>query len=114
MKNISISLLLVNFFCSSCNKASNETYYFKAKVVQTSDISCYLPLLNFSEDSSRIRSLTKRNDINYTVLNLPTNFNIQDKKLYVSVTILNPEEDFPCNTLGFSYPHLKILDVKDR
>ena len=106
--------MLTNFFFSSCNKASNETYYFKAKVVQTSDVSCYLPVLNFSEDSSRIRSLTNRTNIGYTVLNLPANFNIQDKKLYVSVTILNPEEEFPCNTLGIIYPRLKILDVKDR
>ncbi len=114
MKSLLISLLILSLYFLSCKKNNTETYFFKAKVVQTSDVSCYLPVLDFSEDSLRIRTLTKRNDINYSVVRLPSSFNVQNKKLYVSVAALQPEEEFPCNTLGISYPHLKILDVSDR
>ena len=113
MKILSI-ILLICFLVSGCKKDSNETYYLKAKVILTTDVSCYLPVLDFSEDLSRLRSLTHLNNIEYTVINLPSNFNIQDKKLYVSVAILKPEEEFPCNDLGIGYPHLKIVDVKAR
>ena len=110
-----LSIILLSCFCfAGCKKDSNETYYLKAKVVLTSDISCYLPVLDFSEDAIRVRSLTQLNAIDYTVINLPSNFNIQDKKLYVLVTMLKPEEEFACNDLGIAYPHLKIVDVKAR
>ena len=113
MKTLSI-FLLVSSFVFSCKKDNNETYYLKAKVIFTSDISCNLPVLDFSEDAIRLRSLTQLNAIDYSVIDLPSNFNIQDKKLYVSVAILKPEEEFPCNDLGIGYPHLKIVDVKAR
>jgi hypothetical protein len=114
MKSLLISLLILSLHFLSCKKSNTETYFFKAKVVQANDISCNLPVLDFSEDSSRIRILTKRNDINYSVVKLPSNFNIQNKKLYLSIANLQSEEEFSCNTLGISYPHLKILDVRKR
>ncbi len=114
MKPLLIILFLFCLSNFSCNKKSNESYYLKAKVIITSDVSCSLPVLDFSEDSIAIRNLTKHNDITYTVLQLPENFNIKNKNLYVSVKVLMPAEEFPCNTLGIFYPHLKILQVKDR
>ncbi|HRH49577.1 MAG TPA: hypothetical protein PLP23_12555 [Panacibacter sp.] len=110
-----LSIILLSCFCfSGCKKDNNETYYLKAKVIFTRDIACNLPVLDFSEDSIRLRSLTQLAAIDYSVINLPSVFNIQDKKLYVSVAILKPEEEFPCNDLGIGYPHLKIINVKAR
>lgn len=40
-----------------------QIYYLKAKVTQTSDIACSLPVLDFSEDSLRIRDLTKLSNL---------------------------------------------------
>ncbi len=114
MKSGLIILLIASCFIGSCKKDNDRIAYLKADVIQTSDISCYLPLLDFTEDSVRIRSLTSVNGIKFTVIKLPKNFNILNKKLYVSVTALDPKEEFPCNTLGIPYPRLKILDVKER
>jgi len=93
-----------------------EIYYLKAKVgsVNSIYVACRLPVLGFLEDSVRIRMATNRNDLVYTVIDLPATFAVQNKNLYVSVAVLKPEEEFACTTLGISYPHLKILDVKAR
>ncbi|SRR5258706_16173097 len=91
-----------------------QIYYLKAKVVQVRDVSCNLPGLDFSEDSVRIRQVTNINNLLYSVIRLPAGYIAQDKKLYVSVIKLTPEEEFPCNTLGIPFPHLKIVDAKDR
>lgn len=91
-----------------------QIYYFKAKVSQISDISCYKPVLDFSEDSIRIRTITNLNNLTYSVINLPSNYIIQDKNLYVSVTALKPEEEYTCNTLAITLPHLKVIDAKSR
>ena len=91
-----------------------EIYYLKAKVAQTSDLSCYKPNLDFSEDSVRIRALTNLNNLVFTVVGLPESYRIQDKKLYVAVTALKPEDDFICNHMGIALPALKITDAKNR
>ena len=91
-----------------------QIYYLKAKLIQTSDISCGIPALDFSEDSLRIRNITGLNNLIYGVINLPENYRVQDKKLYVSVTTLKPEEEFPCNMLGIILPRLKVTDAKNR
>lgn len=114
MKSGLIILSIAGCFIGSCKKDNDRISYLKAKVIQTSDISCYLPLLDFTEDSVRIHNLTPVNGIKFTVIKLPQDFNILNKKLYVSVTTLDPKEEFPCNTLGIIYPRLKILDVKER
>lgn len=114
MKTTSICLLLISFIILSCNKAGNDHPYLKATVLETSDISCDLPILEFSEDAPGIRNITGQSDIDYTVIQLPANFNIQNKKLLVSIRTLHNEEEFPCNTLGIGYRHLKILGVKER
>ncbi len=99
---------------AGCNKAKVETLYANARVAATHDVSCGLPLLDFSEDSARIRLFTGHADLSYTVINLPDSFNVQDKKLYVDVALLRPAEEFPCNTLGIGYPHVKIVAAKVR
>jgi len=88
--------------------------YMKATIIETSDVSCSLPVLDFSEDSIRARTLSGKNNLQYTVIQLPESKKVRSKKVYVSAQTLKPEEEFPCITLGYSYPHLKIMDVKDR
>lgn len=87
--------------------------YLKAKVVQTSYLACYAPVLDFSEDFVRIRMMTNLDDLAYTLINLPANYIIQDKKLYVTVATIKPFEDFQCNNLGLLLPVL-MLDAKER
>jgi len=116
MKRI-LGFFFVWTFILSCRKESQLNFdsdYFKAKVVLASDVSCNLPVLDFSEDSTAIRKLTDRKNVVYSVLSLPQNLTVQNKDLYVLVKTLKPEEEFPCNTLGIAYPHLKILDAKNR
>lgn len=123
MRSYILPLFLVIVFLSGCVKTNPicgcvlppyQAYYLKAKVSQTSDISCSKPVLDFTEDSLHIRSVTGRNDLHYIGVNLPVNFVAAGKKLYVSVLPLKAEEDFPCNTLGIAYPKLKVLDAKNR
>jgi len=108
-------------FLLGCEKDQNciselhcTTEYLKAKVIQTSDISCYKPMLDFSEDSLKIRFQTNLYNLTYSVINLPTEFNVKEQLLYVSVTHLITEEQFPCNTLGIMLPALKIVTAKKR
>jgi hypothetical protein len=115
------AILLTCLLASGCAKEKNcgcvipsHIYYLKAKVVQTNDIACGKPVLDFSEDSVRMRMITSLDNNIYSVINLPAGLIIQDKKLYVSVTTLKPEEEFACNTLGIIFPHVKITDAKNR
>ncbi len=120
MKFLSFVLLITSSFFFECNKrnecdcAKTEDVYLKAKVLLTSDVSCGTPVLDFTEDSSRIRYLTNREAIQYSVIKLPANLNIVNNKLYVLVTALNPAEEYACNTLGIVYPHLKVEYAKNR
>jgi hypothetical protein len=91
-----------------------QIYYLRARVVQTSDVSCGLPVLDFSEDSTRIRMTTNLDNVDYAVIQLPPAATVLNKMLYVSVALLKPEEQFTCNALGINYPRVKIMDWKDR
>lgn len=112
------ALLFVSIYTSGCKKQASqinfESYYFKARVVQTSDVSCYSPLLDLSDDSMAIPMMTGPTGLLYTAVSLPQSLNVQNQKLYVLVRTLKPEEEFPCNTLGIMYPRLKILQAKER
>lgn len=106
--------MVLCLFLYSCKKESRDDHFLKAKIVQTLDVSCSLPVLDFSEDSLAIQKITDLNSITYSVLGLPPGFVIQNKNLFVLVRTPKPEEQFPCNTLGIGYPHLKILTAKER
>ncbi len=113
--------LIACFTFLGCNKEKvcscvtlYQIYYLKAKVIQTNDISCNMPVLDFSEDSLRIRSLTNTDNLMYIASKLQSDYIIQNQKLYVSVVSLKPSEEFPCNTIGIVLPRLKIVDAKKR
>ncbi|MES1218784.1 MAG: hypothetical protein ABUT20_24985 [Bacteroidota bacterium] len=116
-----VLVLLSSLLLPGCDKEQDcgcampyQIYYLKAKVIQTSDIACGKPVLDFSEDSLRIRTWTNLDNLSYSVINLPASAFVQDKKLYVSINLLKPDEEFVCTAVGISYPHLKVLDAKSR
>lgn len=117
MKPLLSSLLFVFICVSACKKnkvQTSEVTYLKAKVANTHDISCGYPILDFSEDSLAIRAITNEQFYKFVVIGLPPAFNVKNKQLYVLVRTLKDAEEFPCLTIGIWWPHLKVLDVKDR
>ena len=101
----------------SCSKKDREepSIWVKATVVSTSDINCRMPVLNFNEDSSKVRAFTGDHGfLSYVVKGLPTIFNIQGKAILVRIANLKPEEGFVCITLGPDLLAIKILDAQAR
>lgn len=119
-----LRVLIISVFMvagMACNKGRicdcpmpYQIYYLKATVVTSSDLSCNRPVLEFSEDSARIRMVTSAEGLTYVGQSLQSSLNVTGQKLYVSVTKIPASEDFACNTMGLTYPHLKILDAKAR
>jgi hypothetical protein len=91
-----------------------QIYYLKASVVTSSDLSCNRPVLEFSEDSSRIRLITGAEGLTYVGQSLNSGLNVTGQKIYVSVSKMPASEEFACNTMGLNYPHLKVIDAKVR
>lgn len=114
VKPLFILLFAVQAFISSCRHSTVETDYIKAKVVAVKDLACAVPLLDFEEDSVKIRLATKESSLLYGVTQLPDSLRIENMKLYVRVQKLAPQDEFVCNTFGIPYPHLRIIDVKER
>lgn len=107
------------FGCAKKKEGSNDTTcfpvdYLKATVVQTSNIDCNKPLLDFTGDSAKIHRVTGSPAKQFIIDNLPAEFNTLNRELFVVVSPLEPEKEFPCKTLGIPYPHLKLLQVKNR
>jgi hypothetical protein len=121
MKPLLVSLPFVFVFVfvcvAACRKNDVQTSpvtYLKARVANTHDFSCGTPILDFSEDSLAIRGMTNEKSITFIVISLPSQLNVQDKKLYVAVRPLTSKEEFPCLAIGLWYPHLKVIEAKER
>ena len=107
--------IIIVLTLTSCQKDANEqSTWLKATVVDTKDINCTLPVLNFNDDSVRVRLFTGNHDLTYVVKGFPSQLNIQGNKVLVQVAILKSGESFACLTLGPSWPAIKILDAKGR
>jgi hypothetical protein len=113
MKNI---LLLVMLLVLSCKKERHEnSEWLKATIAYTGDMNCGLPVLNFTEDSTKVRALTGQQfSLLFIVNGLPSNLNVQGQKLNVLVRTPKPEEAVVCRTIGPDYPGLKILNALPR
>ena len=115
MKVLLLCFLLGSTIVAGCHKNNDDNGgYLKAKVVITKDLSCGFPVIDFSEDSVKIRRLTGVQRLRYTAINLPADYIVQDKKLFITVAIPGPAEDYFCTAMGIWYPHLKTLKVKGR
>ena len=115
MRLFTISFLLTFV---GCNKKSDEkSIWVNAIVFNTNDINCGMPVLDFSEDSTKVRAFTGNsvlNTLTYVVKGFPSELNAKDKKVLVQIAILRPENYFPCLTYGASWPALKVLTAKAR
>lgn len=108
-------LIIIVLTLISCQKDDAEqSIWLKATVVNTKDINCALPVINFNDDSVRVRAFTGTRDLTYVAKGLPSQLNIQGKKVLVQIAILKSGESFPCLTLGPNWPAIKIVEAKDR
>jgi hypothetical protein len=108
---------LISVFCLltslTCNKDKEDYEWLNATVSSTSDTNCYLPRLDFSEDSIKIRAITQHHHfLEFVSRGLPEELNVAGKKLRVQVT---KETEFQaCLTLGISYPGIQIIRAVER
>lgn len=108
---------LISVFCLltslTCNKDKEDYEWLNATVSSTSDTNCYLPRLDFSEDSVKIRAITEHHFfLDFVSTGLPEELNVMGKKLRVQVT---KETEFQaCLTVGISYPGIHIVRAVER
>jgi hypothetical protein len=107
--------IIIVLTLTSCQKDANEqSIWVNATVIDTKDINCALPVLNFNDDSVRVRAFTGNRDLTHVAKEFPSQLNIQGKKVLVQIAILKSEESFACLTFGPNWPAIKILDAKGR
>ena len=113
--------ILICFFLFGCKKTSDNgsdcdytVCYLKGIVIDTSDVACLHPVIDFSEDSTRIFAVTNRHELQYIIHKLPTSFNVLNKKLYLSISTDVSKDSFACHAYGTPYHLVHFLDAKDR
>jgi hypothetical protein len=109
---IAISSLLILVSCNK--KVDEESISVNAIVFNTSDLNCGMPVLNFSDDSTKVRAFTGNSAFTYVVYGFPSELNTTGKRVLVQIAILTPENYFPCLTFGPSWPALKVLTAKTK
>jgi hypothetical protein len=115
MRKLLLPVLLVIVLFSCDKKGTDEKLmccglnYVKAVVIETSNIDCGKPVVDFSDDSVKIRSITGLPDLKYTLDQLPAELNIADKKLLIAIRPLASQEEFACLAIGINYRHLKFI-----
>lgn len=109
---IAISFPLTLFCCKK--KADEASIWVNATVLNTNGISCRTPVLDFSEDSTKVHTFTGNSELTYVVKGFPSELNTQGKKVLVQIAIPRPEEYFTCITLGPNWPELKVLTANAR
>jgi hypothetical protein len=95
----------------SCNKTAEQAILLKARVADTSDVNCSLPVLDFSEDSAVVRTLTKNNSLAYLAINLPQSLRVQNQLIFIEIDASQPTGYIACRTLGPSIPPINIKFV---
>lgn len=117
MKKIGMPALLFALTLYSCQKKVEDdcnTCYLKAVVIDTSDVSCEHPVLDFSEDSVRVFAFSGKHQLQYIIHKLPAAFTVLNKKLYISVSTDVSKDSFACHAYGTPYPLLHFVEAKDR
>jgi hypothetical protein len=117
MKSLITGLLLTFFSFFSCTKRLCACdplvdINVKAVVSAVSDISCGRPLLDIDpSDTAFLRMATGLEGNLFVANELPAALKINNQKLFISVAVLQPTEEFACTTMGVSYPHIKVLNA---
>ncbi|TCJ16202.1 hypothetical protein EPD60_07595 [Flaviaesturariibacter flavus] len=97
----------------ACNKEQeSSSTWLNAKVVSIADMNCGRPLLNFAQDSAAIRAITGNEWLTYVTKDFPAEYTVVGNDVLVKVRQINPEESFPCITLGPSFPVIVVTDVR--
>ena len=116
MRPVCFALFSFAILAFSCEKAQvEESAWLNAVVIDTNDINCGFPLLDFSEDSTKVRAITgEAYRLQFISTGLPMELSIEGNRIRVIITKLKPEESFPCLTLGPNYPAIKIANASAR
>lgn len=88
--------------------------WVNAIVFNTNDINCGTPVLDFADDSTKVRGFTGYFYLTYVVKGFPSELNIQGKKVLVQIAIPKSDEYFVCETVGPNWPELKVLTATAR
>lgn len=108
--------LLATAVATSCSKpVPTDAIWLKARVLYTADKSCGMPILDFAEDSNRIRALRGYSTLEYLSSNLPESLDVQDKPLYVYVDPRPVNPAFICPDVdSVHWLRIQLLDSKPR
>jgi len=121
MKYFLGSLLLIFFSFFSCSRrlcACDPVppfFYYKAEVVNTSEVNCSRPLIRIDpSDTAAVSRVSGYYTDMYVASQLPANLNTTGQKLYISIASFATGEDFSCTAVGVLYEHLKVITAMER
>jgi hypothetical protein len=121
MKTALMATLLFFFSFFSCTKRLcgcdpvSEPLYFKAVVIAPDNIDCNRPLIKIDPmDTAGVSRVSGVYTDLYIPSQLPASLKLINQKIYISITVFLPGEDFACTTSGPAYSHLKILNAVER
>jgi hypothetical protein len=121
MKTALMATLLFFFSFFSCTKRLcgcdpvSEPPYFKAVVITPDNIDCNRPLIKIDPtDTASVSRVSGVYTDLYIASQLPGALKLINQKLYISINIFSPGEDFTCTTAGPGYPHLKVVYAVER
>lgn len=120
MKFLITGVLLFFFSFFSCTKrlcACDPVVELnvKAVVADVSDLSCGRPLLDIDpSDTALLKQATGMDGARFVANDLPAALKINNQKLFISVAVLQPAEEFACTAIGVTYPHIKVLNARVR
>ena len=112
MKRIILILIGLTFIFISCNKNETKTNEkaFNAIILGRGTDCGNSYLIKFNENVSGLPENTFDNV--YYEINLPEEFKIEGKKVYVEFRQPENDEIMVCTTLGISYPQIFITKVE--
>jgi len=112
MKKIILILIGLNFIFISCNKNEKETNEksFNATVIGKGLDCGNSFLIKLNDDISGLQE--NAFDNTFYEINLPDEFKIEGKKIYVEFREPEKGELMVCTTMGSGYPQIYIMKVE--
>jgi hypothetical protein len=104
-----IAIIFLFTLINCKKKVDEESIGVNATVYNTKDMNCGKPVLDFSDDSTKVRAFTHNSGLTYVVYGFPSELNAKGKGVFVQIAILKAENSFPCLTFGPNWPALKVL-----
>jgi hypothetical protein len=107
-----LTFLLLILFASSCDKEGMPFKEFIVIVEATADVSCGLPVIRFLGKEAEVRQRTNLEALTYNAYSLDNSLNTAGILLYIEFTELSDQDFRACNTLGITYPGIKITSAR--